>query len=179
MKNYLIAGLICLVAAMAFGIEPVQRAINETTNRGTLRGVETCMDYSKSALLSQDAVKAACVQSFQNRLYAAPDSEIGQAGPRIDKERGGWGGTLENKTSDHVTTWIRIVVTIFEADGTKQEVFAETPIWINPLGEAEFWVELPDTKLDQFDGMDFCEIGDKAPKSCMGWGVIDMMGLAI
>lgn len=178
MKNYLIGGLICLVAALAFGIEPVQRVINEATNQGTLRGVEKCMDYSKSELLSQDAVKATCVQAFHNRLYL-PDLAMGQAGPRIEQGKVSWGGILENKTTDYVTTWIRIAVTIFDADGTKQEVFAETPIWIAPLNDAEFLIELPDLKREQFDDIEFCDHDDEAPKSCMGWGITDVKGLTI
>ena len=178
MKNYLIGGLICLVAALAFGIQPVQRVINEATNRGTLRGVEICMDYSKSELLSPDAIKATCVQSFHDRLNI-PDLAIGQAGPRIEQGKVGWGGTLANKTPDHVTTWIRIAVTIFNAEGTKLEVFAETTIWIDPLGEAEFRVELPDLKEGQFIDIEFCDNDDTAPKACMAWGVTDVMGIAI
>ncbi len=177
-KNYLIGGLLCLVAALAFGIEPVQRVINEATNRGTLRGVERCLDYSKSELLSQDAVRATCVQSFHTRLYL-PDLATGRAGPEIDQGRMGWGGMLENKTSDHVTTWVRVAVSIFDADGKKNEVFAEIPTWIDPMGEAKFWVELPDVEREQFNGIEFCNDDDKAPKACMAWGVTDLMGLTI
>jgi hypothetical protein len=79
LKNYLIGGLVFLVAALAFGLEPVQRMLNELANRGTLRGVERCMDYSESALLSLEAVKAACVQTFHERLYLA-DSQLAKLG---------------------------------------------------------------------------------------------------
>ena len=126
----------------------MQRVINEATNKGTLRGVETFMGYSKSELLSKDAVRSTCVQFFQIRLYD-PDLATGKAGPRIDQGTVRWGGILANKTPDHVTTWVRISVIIFDADGTKQEVFAETPIWIDPMGEAEFRVELPDLEREQ------------------------------
>jgi hypothetical protein len=177
-KNYLIGGLICLVAALVFGFKPVQRVINEATNRGTVRGVETCMDYLKSELLSRDTVKTTCVQAFHNPLYI-PELVMGQAGPRMDQGKVNWGGTLENKTPDHVTTWIRIAVTIFDTDGTKQEVFAETPIWKDPLGEVEFRVELPDLEPKQFDDIEFCDKDDKAPKACMAWVVTDVMGLTI
>jgi hypothetical protein len=177
-KNYVIAGLICLVVALAYGIKPVQRVTNEIANRGTLRGVETCIGYSRSELLSQDAVKAACVQSFQNRLYD-PNLATGQAGPKISQEKLGWGGTLENKTNGFVTTWMRIAVTIFDADGAKEEVFAETPIWIDPLGKAEFFVELPDLDRENLDGIEFCELGDEAPKSCIAWGITEVRGLSI
>jgi len=170
--------LICLVAALTIGIEPVQRFMNEATNRGTLRGVEKCMDYSKSELLSQEAVKASCVQSFHKRLYL-PDLATGQAGPRIDKEVVGWAGRLENKTSDHVTTWIRIVVIVFDDEGKEKQVFAETPIWIDPLGDAEFRVDLPDLQPKQFDALQFCDHDDEKPKACMAWDVADVMGLAI
>lgn len=178
LKNYLIGGLICLVAAFAFGIEPVQRLMNEAINRGTLNGVETCMVYSKSELLSQDTVRATCVQSFQKRLYGN-DHATGLAGPRIDQRTVSWSGILENKTPDHVTTWIQISVMIFDADGTKQEHFASTPLWVDPLGEAEFRVELPDLESEQIDGIEYCENDDETPKACITWGVTEVMGLAI
>lgn len=178
MKNYLIGGLICLVAALTIGIEPVQRFMNEAVNRGTLRGVEKCMDYSKSELLSQEAVKASCVQSFHRRPNL-PGLATGQAGPRIDNEVVGWAGRLENKTSDHVTTWIEIVVILFDKEGKEKEFFAETPIWINPLGEAEFRVEFPDLEPKRLDELKFCDRDDEAPMDCMDWGVADVMGLAI
>ena len=178
MKNYLISALICLVAALAYGIEPVQRVINEAANRGTLRGVEKCMEYSKSELLSKDAVKASCVKAFHKRLYL-PDLATGKAGPRVDQEMVGWEGVLENKTADHVTTWIQIGVSIFDKDGKEQEVFAETPIWIDPMGETNFQVEFPDLKPGQLDTIDWCGLDDQAPKACFSWGVTDMMGLEI
>ena len=177
-KNYLIGGLICLLAALVFGIKPVQRLINEAANHGTLRGAETCMDYSASVLLSPEAIRAACVQIFQKRLYGH-DHATGRAGPRIDQRTVSWDGILENKTSHHVTTWIRISVIIFDPDGVKQERFAETSIWIDPLGEAEFRVELPDLEREQLDDVDFCDHDDEYPKACVTWGLTDVMGLAI
>jgi hypothetical protein len=178
LKNYLIGALICLVAALAYGIEPLQRMINAAANRGTLRGVERCMEYSKSELLSADAVKASCVKVFHRRLFLA-DLATGKAGPRVDQEIVSWEGVLENETADHVTTWIFIGVSIFDKDGKEQEVFAETPIWVDPMGEAEFKVEFPDLKPEQLDAIDWCGLDDQAPKACFSWGVTDVMGLAI
>jgi hypothetical protein len=178
LKNYLIGGLICLVAALAFGFEPVQRMVNEAANQGTLRGVEKCMEYATSELVSKEAVKASCAQSFQERLYL-PDLASGKAGPRIDQEIVGFEGLLQNKTADHVTTWIQIEVSIFDADGKERKVVAETPIWIDPMGEADFKVELPDLKPEQLDGIKWCELDDEAPKACFSWGITDVMGLVI
>ncbi|AZQ66054.1 hypothetical protein EF888_02290 [Silicimonas algicola] len=178
MKNILIVGLACLVAALVFGVEPVQRAINEATYQGTLKGVETCMDYSRSELLSKEAVRATCVSTFQKRLYDN-DHATGRAGPRMNQQTVGWGGILENRTADHVTTWVRISLSIFDADGNAQEISAETPIWIDPLGEAEFRVDLPELEPEQLENINFCEHESIAPKSCMTWGVVDMMGVAI
>lgn len=84
MKNYLIAGLMCLVAALVIGIEPVQRVINEATQQGTLRGVETCMNYSRSDLLPEESVKATCVSIFQKPLFHS-DHAAGRAGPLMDQ----------------------------------------------------------------------------------------------
>jgi len=178
LKNYMIGALICLVAALAYGIEPVQRMINEAANRGSLRGVERCIEYSKSELLSKEAVKASCIKAFQKRLYH-PDLASGKAGPRVDKEIVAWEGALENKTADQVTTWIQIGVSIYDKDGKEQEVFAETPIWIDPMGDANFQVELPDLKAEQLDAIDWCGLDDKAPKACFWWGITDVMGLSI
>lgn len=178
MKNYVIGGLICLVAALAIGVEPVQRMINEAVSRGTLRGVETCMSYSSSELLSTEAVKATCVTAFQKSLYHN-DHATGRAGPRLDQRTVSWGGALENKTLDHVTTWIRISVSIYDADGAEKVHFAETPIWIDPLDEAQFKVELPDIGSEQLEDIEFCEHGDLTATACMTWGVMEVMGLTI
>ncbi len=178
MKNYLIGALICLVAALTYGIEPVQRMVNEAANRGMLRGVEKCLEYSKSELLSQDAVKASCIKTFHKRLYL-PDLATGKAGPRIDQGKVGWEGVLQNKTAGYVTTWIQIGVSIYDSNGKKQEVFGETLIWIDPMGEAKLQVELPDLKPEQLQSIEFCDLEDQAPKACIAWGVSDLMGLAI
>lgn len=178
MKNYLIGGLVCLLAFFIIGIEPLQRLINESTKQGTLRGVETCMVYSSSELLSQDAVKATCVSAFQKNLYNG-DLATGRAGPRSNQQTVSWGGTLQNKTSDHVTTWIQVSVSIFDAEGTEQEFQAETSIWIDPLNEADFMVELPELEREQLEDIEFCDHADVEPKSCMTWGVTDIRGLTI
>lgn len=177
-KNYLIGGMICLIAALVFGVEPVQKAINEAIHKGALKGAETCMEYSGSTLLSEEAVKAKCVSAFQKRLYQS-DHATGRAGPPTGQSSVGWGGVLENRTPDHVTTWIRISVSIFDKEGAEREVFAETPIWIDPLGESEFKVDLPDLKSEQFKNIEFCENDDLTPKACMTWGVVGVKGLTI
>jgi hypothetical protein len=177
-KNYLIAGLACLVVALVVGFEPVQRVINEASNKGTLKGVESCMSYSDSELLSKEAIKATCVSAFQKRLYH-DEYATGRAGPNTRKGVVGWGGVLENETSDHVTTWVRISVSIFDDKGVEKEYFAETSIWIDPLGESEFEIQLPDLEPEQFESIEFCERESSAPSACMAWGVTDVMGLSI
>ncbi|MCL6285994.1 hypothetical protein M3P21_20985 [Ruegeria sp. 2012CJ41-6] len=178
MKNYIIAGLLCLVLALAIGVRPVQKTVNEALNQGTLKGVETCMSYSKSELLSNDAVQATCVTTFRKRLYHNGHA-TGRAGPRLGERTVSWGGVLENKTSDHVTTWIQVSVNIFDKDGEETEFLADTPIWIDPLDEAEFRVELPDLESKQLEGLEFCEHEDASPTDCMAWNVSGVMGLAI
>ncbi|WP_170377288.1 hypothetical protein [Ruegeria atlantica] len=178
MKNYIIVGLACLVAVLVIGVKPVQRAINEAINQGTLKGVETCMSYSDSELLSTEVIKATCVTTFHKRLYHN-DHATGRAGPRLKQQTVSWGGVLKNKTPDHVTTWIQISVSIFDEKGEEQEYSAETPIWIDPLNEAEFQVELSDLESGQFENLDFCDHEDSAPAACMTWGVTDVMGLSL
>jgi hypothetical protein len=70
-------------------------------------------------------------------------------------------------------------VTIFDEDGKEEEAFAETPIWIDPMGEAEFIVEIPDIEADQLKNIVFCEVDAASPKSCLAWGVVDLMGLSV
>jgi hypothetical protein len=178
MKNLIIGGLICIVAVLVIGFEPVQRTINEATNRGTLRGVENCMIYSSSELLSEEAVRAICTRTFQKQLYSY-DHATGRAGPWMDQRTVGWTGTLQNNTPDHVTTWIKILVSIYDAEGIEQEFSAETPIWIDPLDEAEFRVELPGVEREQLEDIEFCDQDAVSPTACMKWGVTDMMGLAL
>ncbi len=177
-KNFLIGGLFCLVVALVVGFEPVQRTINEATNKGTLKGVETCMSYSDSELLSSEAVKATCVAAFQKRLYHN-DHAIGRAGPLTKNGVVNWGGVLENKTPDHVTTWLRISVVIHDDEGAELEYFAATQIWIDPLEETEFEVELTDLDPAKLDGLEFCENDNATPTDCMTWGITDLFGLSI
>lgn len=178
-KNFLIGGLICIVAVLAIGVKPVERLINETTNRGTLRGVETCMGYTGSVLISENAVRATCVETFQRPLYSE-DYATGRAGPRlIEQERIGWSGSLENKTSDHVTTWVEITVRIIDEAGDERTFSAGTQIWIDPLSEATFTVELPDIEREQIEERDFCDHNDAPATNCFSWSITKIRGLSI
>lgn len=178
MKNFIIGALLCVVVALFLGVERVQRFVNEATNQETLRGVETCLSYTSGNLLSTEAVRSTCVAAFQKRLFDN-NHATGKAGPRIGRRTVSWGGVLENKTSDHVTTWIQLSIGIFDAEGNEQEFSAQTTLWIDPLGKTDFKVELPDAKIEQFDDLKFCDLEDTAPKSCMSWGVTEMMGLSL
>lgn len=178
MKNYIIGGLVCVVAALVVGVEPVQRFVNETANSGTLRGVETCLSYSQSELLSPEAVRSTCILAFQKPLYRN-DHATGKAGPAVEQQQVVWSGFLDNKTTDHVTTWVKISVGIFDADGNEQEFHATTSIWIDPLGQTEFQVALPDLEREQFSDLEFCEQDTTPQISCISWGITEMMGLSL
>jgi hypothetical protein len=177
-KNYLIGGLLCLVAALIIGIEPLQRALKETTKGGTLRGAEACIAYSSGGLLSEDAVKATCVATFQRNVFNG-DLATGRAGPRLNDRTVDWYGILENKTPDHVTTRVRVTVSIYDTDGTEEEFFAETSIWIDPLNKADFTAELLEVEPEQLVDIEFCDHENLEPTACMTWGITDIMGLSI
>ncbi len=177
-KNFLIGVLSCIVVALVIGFEPLERAINETLHMGTVRGVENCIDYSSSGLLSDESIRETCTIAFQRRLFHN-DHATGRAGPRANRSSVDWEGVLENRTSDHVTTWVEVAVSVFDEDGVEQEFTAETSIWIDPLSEAEFRVELRDFDAALLDELEFCERDAGAPTSCMTWGVVGMMGLSI
>ncbi|WP_039019409.1 hypothetical protein [Halocynthiibacter namhaensis] len=178
MKNYVIGGLLCLLGLALTGFTPLQRFINEMMRQGTLVGMSACVNYSDNDLLSQDAIRTGCAGRFQKPLFHS-DYATGRAGPRVEGSIVSWGGTLRNKQSDHVTTWLRLSVSIYDAEGDEQEVFVDTPIWIEPLGEADFMVELPEVERDQIDDITFCKHEDTDPKACLTWGVVEIMGLSI
>lgn len=167
-----------MVAALILGFEPIERTINETINRGTLKGVETCVAYSSSNLISEETIRTTCVNSFQKRLHSR-DHATGRAGPRWNENTVFWNGTLENKTPDHVTTWVQILVEVFDEDGAKKEYSADTSIWIEPLHEVEFRVKIGDLEPEQIKDVEFCEHEASSPKGCMTWGITDAMGLKI
>ncbi|NVO56846.1 hypothetical protein HW561_13715 [Rhodobacteraceae bacterium B1Z28] len=178
MKNYLIGGCICLLGILIIGIEPLQRAINDSMNRGTLKGAETCISYSSSELLSTETIRSTCVNAFQMPLFDH-DHATGRAGPWMEPGVAGWEGILENKMPDFVTTWVQISVSIYDPGGVEQEYFAETSIWIDPQDEAEFRMKIPALKREQIEGIEFCENDNPAPKACMEWGVKRILGLSI
>lgn len=178
MKNWTIMGLLGLVVVLIVGFEPVQRTVNETLNGGTVRGVERCMDYSSSQLLSDQAIRRSCADTFQARLFNG-EYATGRAGPWMDQGRIGWSGNLRNQTSGHITTWIRVAVWVYDEEGNETEWTAETPIWIEPLGDADFTVELNEVDRDTFDDLSFCELEALSPSNCMAWTVVEVKGLAI
>lgn len=178
MKNYLLAGMACIIAAMAMGIDPVLRFVNETSNRGTLKGVENCIEYEQSELISEESVKALCVQKFHRPLYLQ-ELATGKAGLRAEGDAVSLEGKLENKTPNHVTTWVKLLIFIIDDEGKEKEVFAETSIWIDPTSEAEFKLEFPDLAPKEFENLAHCEEENSAPMSCFGWSIAEIMGLAI
>lgn len=177
MKNYIIGGLVVLVAALVFGVTPIQRAANETLFSGTLKGAEWCMSYSNSELLSREAVKGRCAAAFQKRLFAGDAS--GRAGPRLKKKYVGWGGELKNKTTDSITTSVSVGLALFDADGKETKFFAETPIWIEPLSKADFHVDFPTLNADQIKEFEFCDRDAPKRQSCFDWWVHDIFGLTL
>lgn len=72
-----------------------------------------------------------------------------------------------------------ISVSIYNKEGKEQEVSAETPIWIDPLNEADFRVEFPDLESKKLENLGSCDHEDAAPTECISWGVTDVMGLAL
>lgn len=177
-KNYVIVGLTCLIAAMIIGVQPVQRAINEAFYRGTLTGVDKCISYSDTQLISSEAMRAACVSLFQRSLFSDEHAK-GRAGPGYTEEGVIWVGNLENNTPDHVTTWIRLAVTIYDAKGIEEKFMGDTSVWVDPLGDSDFRVDLPDLTRDMVDATEFCERDAPSPMSCMRWGIVEVKGLSI
>jgi hypothetical protein len=177
-KNYLIGGLLCIVLMLAFGIKPVQRVMNEAVKRGTVNAVEICLDYTRGELLSEEAAKVVCASNFQKRLLGS-EYAFGRAGPRLVLDELRWGGTLRNDSVDHVTTWVQIAVYVYDENGSEQKILADTQIWLEPMGETEFEVEISDLTEEQINDLDFCDLDMPNPKSCFSWGVVSVKGLSI
>lgn len=177
-KNLLIVLLGCLVLGLATGFEPIKRTVNEALYRGSLKGVENCIGYTRSELVSEQATRDGCTTRFQKPLYDS-NLAMGTAGPRTDDASVKWVGTLENRTPDRVTTWIEIAVKIFDSEGNEDEYTGQTQIWIDPQNEAEFLVEMPDLNPKALDELEFCDDETTSPKACMAWGIVGLMGLTI
>ena len=177
-KNYLIGGLLCIVLMLVFGFKPVYRVMNEAVNRGTVNAVEMCLDYTRGEVLSEEAVKAVCVSTFQKRLLGN-EYAFGRAGPRLVLDGVRWGGTLQNDTVDHVTTWVQVAVNVYDENGSEQKALADTQVWLEPMDETEFEVEVPDLKQEQINDLDFWDLDMPNPKSCFSWGVVAVKGLSI
>ena len=88
-------------------------------------------------------------------------------------------GSLENKKTSHVTTWVALSFLTFDADGKESEFSNDTFLWIEPRSATEFSVVLPDLEPEKVRDMKFCDHDDESPKSCMSWGVMEIRGLEI
>jgi hypothetical protein len=178
MKNYIITGLSFVVVALLVGGEPIQRTMNEALYRGSLRGAEECVSYSSGRLLSPEAVRTSCVSKFEKQLFGS-DYATGRAGPRLDKQIVAWGGELENKSADHVTTSIRVTVIIFDKDGKETEFSGGTSIWIDPMSHSDFRVKLSGLEREMLEDINFCEDEVENPTQCMRWSISEVKGLSI
>lgn len=168
----------CGAAYLLYDWQSVKLAVNEALHAGTLKGVENCVAYSKSDLMSAEATRYVCIDNFQKNLYDG-DLATGRAGPDDYSGRVNLSGSLENKTSDFVTTWVQLYLKLYDATGTEKEFQAETYIWIEPHSTADFSVELLNLKPDGVETTMFCDVDDTSPKSCMRWGVAKIKGIEI
>jgi len=176
MNKFIVLACVGGAAYLLYDLQSVKQTANEALRAGTLKGVETCVAYSKSDLVSAETTRNVCIESFQKVLYNS-DLATGRAGPRVASGSVSLGGSLENKTPDFVTTWVKVSFALYDSSGKEKEFLADTYIWIEPRSSADFSVELPELKPDDVQSVEFCDHDDDTPKSCMSWGIVKMKGI--
>ncbi|MDP2492580.1 hypothetical protein Q8W25_01075 [Shimia thalassica] len=178
MKTFVSLVAVCATAYLIFDFPKLQQTANEVLRDGTLQGVEVCVANSESALVTVETTRNACSARFQKNLYSI-EFATGRAGPSVQAGKVLLEGSLENKKTSHVTTWIALSFYTFDADGKKSEFVTDTFLWIEPSSATELSVTLPDLEPEQVRDMKFCDHEDESPKSCMGWGVMEIRGIEI
>ncbi len=178
MKKLAILAAVCAAAYLIIDFPKVQQTANEALRDGTLKGVEACVEYSKSELVSAETTRNACSARFQNPLYNN-DFATGRAGPAFEAGAVLLKGSLENKETSHVTTWVALSFSIFDAEGKESEFPADIFIWIEPRSSTEFSVALPDLEPEKVRDLKFCDLDDENRKSCMSWGMKGIQGIEI
>ena len=58
----------CAAAYLVFDFPKVQQAANKALRDGTLQGVEACVEYAKSELVTLETTRNACSARFQKYL---------------------------------------------------------------------------------------------------------------
>ncbi|PHO03021.1 hypothetical protein CSC82_13940 [Rhodobacteraceae bacterium 4F10] len=178
MKTLAVLAALCAAAYLIFDFTKVQQTANEVLRDGTLQGVEACVDYTESDLITTETTRNACSARFQKRLSSG-DFATGRAGPSLKGDRVLLEGSLENKKTSHVTTWVALRFYTFDADGKESTFSTDTSLWIEPRSTTEFSVVLPDLEPKKIRDLEFCHHEDEKPKSCMSWGVIEIQGIKI
>ncbi len=178
MKNFIILICLCAAAYILYDLQSVKLALNKSLRDGTLQGVENCVAYSRSELVSVETTRNVCVENFHIELFDG-DFATGRAGPKDMSGEAGWAGTLENKTAGHVTTWVRVSVSLFDADGKEKEYEANTYVWIEPQSSTNFQVGLSELAPSELKSVEFCDRDDGSPKSCVSWGIVRIKGIKI
>ena len=160
------------------GVTPIKRTVNEFANMGVLEGVERCLEYSSSELVSPETVRDLCTQKFRKPIYDG-DAATGRAGPR---EIGGTVylvGTINNKLPNFITTWVQFEFSIYDDIGSERAIRTASVFWIEPLSSSDFQVELPDIKSADFAGFEFCPHDESEKKRCIAWGTPRIEGIKL
>lgn len=180
MKNFVILLTVGTAAYLLSTLLPVKIALNESLNGGTLKGVENCVTFSASELVSPETTQNACVAKFQKQLFDG-DLVNGRAGPRFKDGKVFLGGNLQNDTTGHVTTWVRAYLGVYDEKGNKKEFSGETFIWIEPQSTTALNVELYGIERNELEDLEFCprDEEESTHASCIYWGVSRVMGIEI
>lgn len=178
MNKFLALAAMCGAAYLLYDFQSVKQLANETLRDGKFTGVEACVAYSESDLVSAQTTRNACSERFQKRLFDG-DFATGRAGPKTRSGSVYLEGSLENKLSNHVTTWVELSFYIFDLDGKESKFYTDTYVWIEPRASYEFSVALPDISAEDVRDLEFCDHDDESPKSCMSWGVRGIKGVEL
>lgn len=180
MKKFAALMCICIAAYVLYNLQTVKMTVNESLNSGTLRGVENCVSYSTSELVSTETTRNSCVARIQKSV---PNAHLinGLAGPRVRNGQAFLDGDLNNDTSGHIATWFRAYIGVHDETGKRSEYSGETFIWVEPQSSQEFSIELDGAEPEQFQGLDFCPKSENEStyKSCIVWGVSRVRGIEI
>lgn len=139
--------------------------IQERRHSGTLRGVEHCVKYNHSDLVSEADIRTSCAQKHSKEM---PTWNLNGRATYRDTGHT-FGGTLKNNTSDIVYTQIEVWIEHEDENLGREYLFLRN-VWLPP-GETMNFFEIVQNRPKHTH--------DKEGRSMFNWGISHAKGVPI
>lgn len=149
--------------------------LNRTINMGTLEGVKKCVEFKRTDLLEESALRDFCAKELQVESYDFRVS--GEGNPQISFGNRVFAATLKNSSDSWIATELVLRILV-DQKGLKDVVELKKKVWIEPNSESFETFELDTISDVTWNKWQECRTS-KTPFGCETWVVFEQYGVKI